>query len=123
MNQRIYLIAAIVAIAVTVGCSSKPQSVQAAPEVVTGVQVVSVERAVIPDVVEAVGTVRAAQTTQLAAQMMGNIVALNVREGDRVSRGQVLIVIDDSQPRAASERAQAALLAAEKDIIAASANP
>ena len=120
MNLRIsYFLAATVALAVTTGCASKPQSVQAAPEVVTGVQLVRAERAVIPDVVEAAGTVRAAQTTQLAAQVMGNIVALNVREGDRVSRGQVLIVIDDSQPRAASERAQAAVLAAEKDIVAA----
>ena len=119
MNLRISYLLAVVAVAVTAGCSSKPQSVQAAPEVITGVQLVRAERAVIPDVVEAVGTVRAAQTTQLAAQVMGNIVALNVREGDRVSRGQVLIVIDDSQLRAASERAQATVLAAEKDIIAA----
>src|SRR5512140_693718 len=120
MNLRIsYFLAAIVAVGATAGCSSNPQSVQAAPEVVAGIQVVSAERTVIPDVVAAVGTVRAAQTTQLAAQMMGNIVALNVREGDRVSRGQVLIVIDDSQPRAASDRAQAAVLASEKDIVAA----
>ncbi len=80
---------------------------------------VSAERAVIPDVVEAVGAVRAAQTTQVAAQLMGNIVALNVREGDRVQRGQVLAIIDDSQARAAVERAQAAVMAGEKDVLAA----
>ncbi len=112
-------ITVIVVVAVMAGCSSEPKSVQAAPEVVSGLQVVSAELAVIPDVVKAVGTVRAAQTTQIAAQVMGNIVALNVREGDRVSRGQVLIVIDDTQARAAAERAQAAVLAAEKDIVAA----
>ena len=55
----------------------------------------------VPDLLEAVGTVRAAQTSQLASQMMGNIVEIRVHEGDRVQRGQVLAVIDDSQPRAA----------------------
>lgn len=120
MKQRIsYYLAAIAILSLAAGCSSKSESVQAAPEAVTGVEVVSAERSIVPDVVEAVGSVRAAQTTQLAAQVMGNIVALNVREGDRVSRGQVLIAIDDSQLRAASERAQAAVLAAEKDIVAA----
>ncbi len=119
MKKRHWLlITVLLAIAFAAGCSSEPKTAPAAPETVSGVKVTSVESAVIPDVVEAVGTVRAAQTTQLAAQMMGNIVALNVREGDRVSRGQVLIVIDDAQPRAASERAQAALLAAEKDAVA-----
>lgn len=81
--------------------------------------VASVERATIPDVVQAVGSVQAAQTTELSAQVMGSIVALNAREGDRVRAGEVLVVIDDSQPRAAAERAQAAVLAAEKEVIAA----
>lgn len=101
------------------GCSSQPNTAQAAPEVVSGLQIVAVQRTTIPDVVEAVGSVRTAQTTQLAAQVMGNVVAVNVREGDRVRRGQVLVVIDDAQLRAAVERAQAAALAADKDAIAA----
>lgn len=119
MNKIIPLFITVALVAAMAGCSGEPKSVQAAPEVVTGVQVVSTERAVIPDMVDAVGTVRAAQTTQIAAQVMGNIVALNLREGDRVSRGQVLMAIDDTQPRAEAERAQAAVIAAEKDIVAA----
>ena len=50
---------------------------------------------------------------------MGNIVAVNVHEGDRVRRGQILAVIDDSQPRAALERAQAAVSAADHGVAAA----
>jgi RND family efflux transporter MFP subunit len=119
MKKRFSLFLTILSLMALAGCSSEPRAVQAAPETVSGVQVISAERVVIPDVVEAVGTVRAAQTTQIAAQVMGNIVALNVREGDRVSRGQVLIVVDDTQSRAASERAQAAVLAAEKETIVA----
>jgi len=99
-----------------VGCSSERQSVSAAPETVSNVSVVSARTANIPDVVEAVGTLRAAETSQLAAQMMGSIVEIRVREGDHVQRGQVLAVIDDAQPRAALDRAMAADLAAQQEI-------
>jgi RND family efflux transporter MFP subunit len=101
-----------------IGCSSRPQSVSAAPETVSNVSVVSAQAANIPDVVEAVGTLRAADTSQLAAQMMGNIVEVRAREGDHVQHGQVLAVIDDAQPRAALDRSTAADLAAQQDIAA-----
>ena len=89
------------------GCSSERETVSAAPETVSNVSVVSAQAVVVPDVVEAVGTLRAAETSQLDAQMMGNIVEIRVREGDRVRRGQVLAVIDEAQPRAALDRATA----------------
>ncbi|HXY09497.1 MAG TPA: efflux RND transporter periplasmic adaptor subunit [Terriglobales bacterium] len=101
-----------------VGCSGERQSVSAAPESVTNVSVVSAQTAHIPNVVEAVGTLRAAATSQLAAQMMGNIVELQVREGDHVLRGQVLAVIDDAQPRAALDQATAADVAAQQEASA-----
>lgn len=100
-----------------VGCSSERQSVSAAPETVSNVSVVSAQTANLPDLVEAVGTVRAAETSQLAAQMMGNIVELRVREGDHVHCGQVLAVIDEAQPRAALDRATAADLAAQQETL------
>ena len=99
-----------------VACSGEHQSVNAAPETVNNISVVAAQTANIPDVVEAVGTLRAAETSQLAAQMMGNIIEIRVREGDRVRRGQVLAVIDDAQPRAALDRATAADLAAQQEI-------
>jgi RND family efflux transporter MFP subunit len=55
----------------------------------------------------------------LASQMMGNIIEIRVREGDRVYRGEVLAVIDDSQSRAAVDRATAAELAAQQQLVAA----
>jgi RND family efflux transporter MFP subunit len=100
------------------GCSSERETVSAAPETVSNISVVSAQAATVPDVVEAVGTLRAAQTSQLAAQMMGNIVEIRVREGDRVQRGQVLAVIDEAQPRAALDRATAADLGAQQEITA-----
>jgi RND family efflux transporter MFP subunit len=100
------------------GCSSERQPTPLAPEIVHNVSVLSVRRGDIPDLLEAVGTVRAAQTSELASQMMGTIVELPVREGDRVQRGQVLAVIDDAQPRAAVERATAAESATEQELAA-----
>jgi|SRR5579862_198840 len=101
-----------------VGCSNEQKNVAAAPEIIRNVSVVSAQTANIPDVVEAVGTLRAAETSQLAAQMMGNIVEIRAREGDHVQRGQVLAVIDDAQPRAALDRASAADLGAQQEITA-----
>jgi len=103
---------------ILVGCSSGRQSVGVAPETVSNVAVVSAQTATVPDLIEAVGTLRAAETSQLAAQMMGNIVEVRAREGDHVQRGQVLAVIDDAQPRAALDRATAADLAAQQEILA-----
>ena len=112
------ILASIVLALLFVGCSSEREIVSAAPEAVTNVAVVPAQTVNIPDVVEAVGTLRAAETSQLAAQMMGNIVEIRVREGDRVQRGQVLAVIDDAEPRAALDRATAASLAARQEISA-----
>jgi membrane fusion protein, multidrug efflux system len=101
------------------GCSRERETVSAAPEVVGNVAVISAQAANRPDVVEAVGTLRAAETSQLAAQMMGAIVEIRVHEGDRVHRGQVLAVLDEAQPRAALDRATAADLASQQEIVAA----
>ena len=109
----------LLGVATLFACSSDSKTVNAAPEIVSSVPVVAARVAQVPDVVEAVGTLRAAQTSQLAAQMMGNIVEIRVHEGDRIHRGQVLAVIDDAQPRAAVERATAGDLAAQQEIIAA----
>lgn len=101
------------------GCSSERQPTPLGPETVRNVSVLLVQRADVPDLLEAVGTVRAGQTSQLASQMMGNIVEIRVQEGDRVQRGQVLAVIDDAQPRAAMDRATGADNAAQQQLAAA----
>ena len=115
---QIATLASAALILTSVGCSSEPQSVSEAAETVSNVSLVSAQSTTIADVVEAVGTLRAAETSPLAAQMMGTIVEIRVREGDHVQRGQVLAVIDDAQPRAALDRATAADMAAQQEISA-----
>ncbi len=104
------------------GCGGEEPAPIRAPETVSGLAVLTVQPQPMPDTLEAVGTVRAAQTSQLSAQLMGTITDIRVSEGSRVRRGEVLIVLDDAQPRAGLDRARAALSATEKEIAAAEAD-
>jgi RND family efflux transporter MFP subunit len=122
MNHKVLI---GVLVAGTVGlssCSSRPDGSAAVPATFRNVPVLAVENSKMPDLLEAVGTVRASQTSTLASQMMGNILEVRAREGDRVQQGQVLAVIDDSQPRAAVNRATAAEAAAQQQFLAADAD-
>jgi len=60
------------------------------------------------DTVDTVGTLEARDEVQLAAQAGGRVQQVLVRQGDRVRRGQLLLVLDQTQLRAevASLRAQ-----------------
>jgi RND family efflux transporter MFP subunit len=101
------------------GCTNERRTEPAAPERVNDVSVLVVRQASVPDWLEVVGTVRAAQTSQLASRIMGNIVEIRTSEGERVQSGQVLAVIDDAQPRSAMEQATAAVTAAQMEVSAA----
>jgi len=116
--SRIAALSLSFTIAGLAGCSNEHRAAAAALESVSGLQVVTVQKVSAPDWLEAVGTVRAEQTSQLASQIMGNIVAVRAREGERVQQGQTLALIDDSQPRVGVEQAQAAELAARKELSA-----
>jgi RND family efflux transporter MFP subunit len=114
----IVCVALCVAMIGLAGCENERRTAAAAPETVGNVKLFVTQKSLLPDWLEAMGTVRAAQTSQLSSQITGNIVAVQVHEGERVHSGQVLAVIDDAQPRAALEQAMAAELAAEKDVAA-----
>jgi RND family efflux transporter MFP subunit len=119
MNKVLVLsLALIISLA---GCSSAKQETGPSPEVVRGLALVTVAAARVPDTISAVGTVRAADTAQLSAQVMGNVLAVNVREGDAISKGQVLAVIDPVQAQAGLDRAQATLSSAQHEVAAAQA--
>lgn len=60
------------------------------------------------DTVETIGTLEARDEVQLAAQAGGRVLQVLVRQGDQVRKGQLLLVLDQTQLRAevASLRAQ-----------------
>ncbi|HEV2224004.1 MAG TPA: efflux RND transporter periplasmic adaptor subunit [Candidatus Acidoferrales bacterium] len=106
-------------IATLAGCTNERSPAAAPPETLSNVSVIAVQKTAVPDWLEAVGTVRAAQTSQVSSQMMGNIVEIRTHEGDRVQQGQVLAIIDDAQPRSVVNQATAAVAASEQEVAAA----
>jgi len=101
------------------GCSNEHRTEPAAMETVSNVTVIVAQKTTVPDLCEAVGTMRAAQTIQVSSQMMGNIIEIRSHEGDRVQNGQVLATIDDAQPRSTADQVKAALAVAENEVSAA----
>ncbi len=104
---------------VLAGCTNERSAAITPPETLSNVSVIAVQKTTVPDWLEAVGTVRATQTSQVSSQVMGNILEIRAHEGDRVQSGQVLAVLDDAQSRSGTDQATAALNAAEKEVSAA----
>jgi RND family efflux transporter MFP subunit len=119
-NRKIVAASFVIAVmGAMAGCSSSRTVASVSPETVSGVALITAHRITVPDWLEAVGNVRAAQTSQIASQAMGNLIEVNTKEGDHVASGQVLALIDDAQPRAAVEQASAAVTAAQKEAASA----
>jgi RND family efflux transporter MFP subunit len=123
MSHKIYAIKVFYVLIMTLsgvlgGCTNERRAASAPLETVSNVSVIVAQKTTVPDWLEAVGTVRAAQTSQVASQVMGNIVAIRAHEGDRVQAGQVLATLDDAQSRSATDQATAAVTAAEKELSA-----
>ena len=66
-----------------------------------------VEEARFTDDVDTVSTLEAHDLVQLAAQTSGRVLELKVAQGDRVSPGQLMVVLDQAQERAALAEAKA----------------
>ena len=78
---------------------------------------------------KASGTVRAVTTAPLASKMMGTILEVRAREGDRVKAGEVLVVIDGREADAMVRKSEAGMQEAsmtlqevERGLEAAQAN-
>ncbi|HSB53805.1 MAG TPA: efflux RND transporter periplasmic adaptor subunit [Gemmatimonadales bacterium] len=87
------------------GCKKEAPRRPAPPTVVAGV----VEQRDVPLVLEATGTVEPIQAAVVAAQVDGIIERVTFREGEEVTRGQVLFQIDPRPYEAALQEAEATL--------------
>jgi len=72
-----------------------------------------------PFIYEAVGTVQARTSNTLSSKIMGAVKTINVREGDFIKKGDLLVMIDDRQVSAQLQKAEAALAEAIKAEISA----
>lgn len=79
----------------------------------TAVQVARVRVEDVVSQVRAPGKIEPKTQVKVSADIMGKIVRLAVKEGDRVQKGQLMLQLDDTQYRAASQQARAALASAQ----------
>ena len=88
-----------------------------APHVTTA----KVEKVDLVSKVTANGKIQARRKVDLSALVMGQIVNLAVKEGDKVKKGQLLLQIDKAQLAAAAAGSEASLGAMRNDLVAARA--
>ena len=109
-------IAVLAGVVFLAGCGSETGNKQAKPEVVQGLRVQKIQMQVLPDELEAPGSVIAADTAQVAARTMGTVLQVAAKEGDSVKRGQLLAQLDERELVARHKAAQAAAQSAEAGV-------
>lgn len=80
------------------------------------VETYTVEPAPLVRTVDAVGSLRSPESTQVAAEIGGKIVYLNIPEGERVQKGHVLARLDGTTTRAEMAVAKARLQGAQTTL-------
>jgi RND family efflux transporter MFP subunit len=70
----------------------------------------------IPAVTEAVGTVQAEQLAAVTSRVVANIIEMRVTAGQRVTKGETLVVLDDRDLRHRVEQARDAVRSAEATL-------
>jgi RND family efflux transporter MFP subunit len=119
--MKMKLATAVIAILPVVACRTDPAPPGEAITVIDAATA-SIEEVEWPSTFEAGGVVRAALTATVSSRIVAPIVAVHVRAGDRIRRGQPLVALDTRELRANVDRAAAALAAAREMSIAAAAN-
>jgi RND family efflux transporter MFP subunit len=110
-----------------VGCSKEHAAEKAtekatekaaeAPAVaVTGVAIETVKSGAIPELLDVVGSVRARTSAVVSTRIPGSISLLKVREGDRVSKGQLLAQLEARENQATAAAAVAAVDEARRGV-------
>jgi multidrug efflux pump subunit AcrA (membrane-fusion protein) len=117
MKTKFTILPAIGLLAMSVASCEKNQEVAAEkPHVVKGARVEQVSMSPVEDYYEATGTARSKTTTVLSSKIMGTVISLRAREGDKVSVGQVLIEIDNRDANAQLQKAEAGLRQAQEGL-------
>ncbi|MBW1860014.1 MAG: efflux RND transporter periplasmic adaptor subunit [Deltaproteobacteria bacterium] len=121
MQQRIAFVLALLVIILPLACSEEiePGTTTKTSPVVSNVAVGTVHMADQQVMYEAVGTVQAGITSDLASKLLGTVEAVQVREGDQVKEGDPLVIIDQRQVKAAFRGAEAGLAETNKALAAA----
>ena len=94
--RKLLLVTFALSLTAITSCARKPRTSQPTA-IIQGVKVETIKTSPVEDYYEAVGTVRARNSSAIAARIMGNVIKLYVREGDRVRAGQTLIELENRE--------------------------
>lgn len=115
--QRPLSIGLLAAAALLAGCSRNPRAAAAATNAtVQPVEVVKVTRRDLAEEVNLVGSVAANESAQIRAEIAGQVREILFEEGQHVTRGQVLVKIDDSELVSQLAQATASFRLAELNL-------
>ncbi|MFZ5572441.1 MAG: efflux RND transporter periplasmic adaptor subunit [Thermodesulfobacteriota bacterium] len=103
------------------GCGEKIEPGNTAPKKgpAIAVQVEEVNSATYPILYDAVGSVKAQVSATISSKLMGTVIAVDVKEGDRIRKGDTLVLLDERQVIARLNQAEAALEESRKAEAAA----
>ena len=76
-------------------------------------ELVPVQLIQVPRVESAVGTIRAVHETTIGSKLMARVTAMNLKAGQHVRNGEVLVQLDDADLKAKLEQSNAAVISAE----------
>lgn len=110
------VMAAAMVTAALAGCGKEEAHPQAIPQVVKGVTVMDISAGTVPEVMEAVGTVKAENSAVIAARIPGTVTGVLVREGERVSKGKLLVTLMATETTAGAAGATAAVEEAKRGL-------
>lgn len=119
MSKRTKIILSVVAAVLVIGVLTA--FIRGRDKDVPRVTVAKVEKIDLVSKVTANGKIQAKRKVDLSALVMGQIVNLAVKEGDKVKRGQLLLQIDRAQLAAQAQGRAASLEAMRHDLDAAKA--
>lgn len=114
MTRQRPLVAAALA-ALLVGCGGEDGSREGGPGQATVVEVAVASRDTVTDDVRSVGSLEAAALVTIRAESPGRVVLIPVREGARVERGRLLLLLDTAKLAAEVGAAEGAVSRSRAD--------
>lgn len=111
-----WLLPALLAVVFAAGCNRADRTTAAAAEQRQPVEVTPVTRRDMAETLNLVGSVAANESATIRPETTGLVRSIHFDEGQRVTRGDLLVKIDDSELRAQSAQSEAAFRLAELNL-------
>ncbi|MCF6289834.1 MAG: efflux RND transporter periplasmic adaptor subunit [Desulfobacterales bacterium] len=122
--KRIAVLATALMVLALSGCGNGKEEARVSAErpEITGVRLEPAALTEVEVITESSGTVKARNTSMVSGRMMGAVVAVHVKAGDRVASGQLLAEIDNREMTQKVAQARAGHRQAVKGLAAAKEN-